>query len=182
VQFITIALLLTTAMTEKLATNISKLREDANKAAQVNILAKWVDKGKQTSERFFDQHKINTYRDAEAVALPSADEIVGGDMYPSCVECYNDNTECLWEFGVIRARMQQLDSGSTCERCRLNGGECQFVWGVVDSVKKIEDAMGRIVRHAHSQQRKTARGLGENEAARKGIQKLMTELLNSLES
>jgi hypothetical protein len=166
----------TTTMTEKLETNVSKLRDDANKAPRVNLLTKWIDKGKQPSECFFIKRNSTLIHNAEAVGVPSVDEIVGGDLYPTCIECFNDNTDCLWEFGVIRARMEQLDSESTCERCRLNGGECQFVWGVVDSVKKIEDTMGRLVRHAHSQHRKTARALGKNDVARKGIQKVMAEL------
>jgi len=100
-------------------------------------------------------------------------------MYPSCIECYNDQADCLWEFRAVLTRMQELDSESTCERCRLKGLECQFVWGAVDSVKKIEDAMGRLVRHAHSQHRKTDRGIEGNEVARKGIEKAITGLSKS---
>lgn len=127
--------------------------------------------------------QFRAYQDAEVrkeeIAVPSVGEIVGGDMYPSCIECYNDGTDCLWEFGVIRARMQLLDPESICERCRVNGRECQFVWGVVDFVKKIEDVMGKLVRHSHSQHRKATRAFGEKEAARNALREVMAELSDS---
>lgn len=72
--------------------------------------------------------------------------------------------------------MRNLHPELSCERCELNGLECRFVWGVIDSVKRMEDAMDRLVRHGHSQNRKIGRRCEENEAARNGLVKAITEL------
>lgn len=97
-----------------------------------------------------------------------ADEIVGGPAYPSCISCCEDKVECLWRSGAIEARMRHV-SYSRCERCQLQDFDCAFVWGLMDPLRKIEDGLGRLVRHAQSENREAGRRAAENQVARDGI-------------
>lgn len=63
--------------------------------------------------------------------------------------------------------MQLADSGGpSCENCVEEDAECGFVWSLLDPMRKIEDAMDRLIRHASSEYRKMERRTEESDAAR----------------
>jgi hypothetical protein len=106
------------------------------------------------------------------ILMPLPNEIVGGINYPTCIACYEEKSECLWEFSVIKARMEGTEHlERRCEGCVMKGNECRFVWTETDAVSKVDDALNRLVRHAASEYRKTDRRIAQNEAAREGIRK-----------
>lgn len=110
-------------------------------------------------------------------SAPRPGEIVGGKMYPSCVACYTEKTPCLWEFRILQARMERLNAGEwRCEQCAVKELECSFVWGVLDPLRKMDDALNRLVRHAESDYRKTDRRHERDAAARDALAKAVAKI------
>lgn len=153
--------------------------------SQQQLLANWMESGREVQGECCDFSWRALKTDAateipreEWVAFkdPSPDEIVGGGMYPRCIACVEGGMPCLWEFNVLQSRMQCSNSDFSCEWCRSNKQECLFVWGVEHSMNKIRDAMDRLVRHSGSQLRKIDRRAIDQEAARKEVEKEISEL------
>ena len=109
---------------------------------------------------------------------PSPEEIVGGKLYPACVACFEANMECTWIFGVIEKRMQHApgEGGGrgVCEGCSVRGSGCDFVWEFIHSLRKIDDALERLVQHARSENRKAGRRISDNNVGREFLGKALS--------
>lgn len=58
---------------------------------------------------------------------------------------------------------------SKCERCRLNGLDCELVGGLVIHMRKIEDGLGQLLRHAKAEYKDCVGRAAENRVARDKI-------------
>lgn len=111
---------------------------------------------------------------------PLPDDVVGGEMYPTCVACHEGSAHCIWIFGVVQHRMQHTSGGGadrgSCEVCRVQGIGCDFVWEPIHALRKIDDTMERLVQHARSENRKAGRRIADNDAAREWLGKALADL------
>ncbi|KDR77858.1 hypothetical protein GALMADRAFT_210076 [Galerina marginata CBS 339.88] len=153
-----------------------KLRQAANKRAQVDLFEKWLEGGKETQPEETEVQEISR-EEWTGLRYPCQEEIVGGAMYPVCGACHQEKEECLWEFRRVQVRMQQMEVGEPrCIRCDLNGLGCRIGCGLEDKLSKVDDAMGRLVRHAGSEFRKTDRREAEQQAARDALMRSIAGL------
>lgn len=114
----------------------------------------------------------------QGLEAPPLDEIVGGALYPSCVACHDGGVGCEWKFRIIGARMQGYARTEwRCERCQAGDMECEFPWGVGDSLRAIDDAVGRLAQHARSEYKNTCRRAEEHERIREALVQSVNSLL-----
>lgn len=108
---------------------------------------------------------------------PSPDDVVSGELYPTCAACSEANIECCWVFRVIQGRMQGAPGGSrgTCEGCSVKGIGCSFVWDVMHSLQKVDEVMERLVRHARLENRQAAMRIADNNESRKWLGSILRD-------
>ena len=182
-----------------LPVNHYKLQSDANRAAQKVFIHNWMENNKNNEIAgtviivishdcsLFKEILLEISRDEwhgpasprqPAESSSATRKIVGGALYPSCVPCAISNIPCTWSEPIITTRMLTLASeGLRCENCCKMDADCEFIWSLLDPLRKVEDATNRLLRHAASEYRKLERRTEENESNRERFLEALNKLV-----